>query len=456
MHPFRGLAGRVRSRGKVAAADPRRDLAFLRQERGALDVHRFTDVSLNLGTKSRASTAQSRVPSITYEHFEAKRHPCVARAATQSLASFEPQPKMRIAQVAPLYESVPPLGYGGTERVVSYLTEALVELGHDVTLFASGDSVTAAKLVPICPRSLRLDKGCLDKLAHHIVELERVFERAHEFDIIHFHIDYLHFPFSRRLNVPHLTTLHGRLDLPDLSPLYRVFADMPLISISDAQRKPIRNANWVATVHHGLPEDLYTADYQPSDYFAFLGRISAEKRADRAIEIAKRVGIPLKIAAKVDPADVEYFHSEIEPLLDDALVDFVGEIGERDKVSFLNRALAMLFPIDWPEPFGLVMIEAMACGTPVIAYGRGSVPEVIEDGVTGFVVADLEEAVEAARRVVELDRRRVRREFERRFSAPRMARDYLAVYEMLARKPARAAVLVAGAEPGNGHARARV
>jgi glycosyltransferase involved in cell wall biosynthesis len=362
---------------------------------------------------------------------------------------------MRIAQVAPLYESVPPSGYGGTERVVSYLTEALVELGYDVTLFASGDSVTAAKLVPICPRSLRLDKGCLDKLAHHIVQLERVFERAHEFDIIHFHIDYLHFPLSRRLNVPHLTTLHGRLDLPDLPPLYRVFADMPLISISDAQRKPIQNANWVSTVHHGLPQDLYTAEYQPGDYFAFLGRISTEKRADRAIEIAKRVGIPLKIAAKVDPADEEYFHSEVEPLLDHPLVDFVGEIGEKDKVSFLNKALAMLFPIDWPEPFGLVMIEAMACGTPVIAYGCGSVPEVIEDGVTGFVVADLEEAVEAARRVVELDRRRVRREFERRFSAPRMARDYVAVYETLARKPAGAAVRVAGSEQGNGYARVR-
>src|SRR5215472_14447460 len=338
---------------------------------------------------------------------------------------------MRIAQVAPLYESVPPKYYGGTERVVSYLSEELVRQGHEVTLFASGDSETKARLVAACPRSLRLDKRFRDQMAHHYVMLENVFRHAAEFDIIHFHIDYLHFPLSRREAVTHVTTLHGRLDLPDLVSLYQEFCDMPVISISNGQREPLPWANWQATVYHGLPADLYRFREKPGSYLAFLGRISPEKRVDRAIEIAKRVGMPLKIAAKIDRVDKDYFDSDIAPLLRDPLVEFVGEISDGDKDKFLGNAYALLFPIDWPEPFGLVMIEAMACGTPVVAYRDGAVPEVMKEGHTGFVVEGLEDAVEAVRRVSQLSRKRCRDVFEKRFTATRMAHDYVRIFERL-------------------------
>ena len=338
---------------------------------------------------------------------------------------------MRIAQVAPLYESVPPKYYGGTERVVSYLTEELVRQGHEVTLFASGDSVTKARLVPACPRSLRLDKHCVDQMVHHVVMLEHAFRYAGDFDIIHFHVDYLHFPLSRRQAITHVTTLHGRLDLPDLVPLYKEFPDMPVVSISNAQREPLPWANWQGTVYHGLPADLYRFREEPGDYLAFMGRISPEKRVDRAIKIARQVQIPLKIAAKVDRVDREYFEGTIKPLLGDPLVELVGEIGEGQKNNFLRDAYALLFPIDWPEPFGLVMIEAMACGTPVIAYRDGAVPEVMEEGHTGFIVRTLKDAVEAVRCVPKLSRKRCREVFEKRFTAARMAEDYMHVYEHL-------------------------
>jgi len=338
---------------------------------------------------------------------------------------------MRIAQVAPLYESVPPKYYGGTERVVSYLTEELVRQGHEVTLFASGDSETNARLVAACRRSLRLDKHCIDQLAHHIVMLEHVFQHASEFDIVHFHVDYLHFSMSRRQQITHVTTLHGRLDIPDLFALYQEFRDMPIISISNVQRQPLPWANWQGTVYHGLPAELYRFRAQPGRYLAFLGRISPEKRVDRAMEIAKRVQIPLKIAAKVDRVDKKYFKRAIEPLFSDSLVEVVGEIGDREKDEFLGNAYALLLPIDWPEPFGLVMIEAMACGTPVIAYCGGAVPEIMEEGHTGFIVEDLEGAVEAARRIPKLSRKRCREVFEQRFTATRMANDYVRVYERL-------------------------
>ena len=338
---------------------------------------------------------------------------------------------MRIAQVSPLYESVPPKLYGGTERVVSYLTEELVNQGHEVTLFASGDSVTKARLIACSPESLRLDPNCIDQLAHHIVMIERVFGMAEEFDIIHFHIDYLHFPLSRRYDIPNVTTLHGRLDIPDLQPLYKVFSDMPIVSISDSQRKPLPWANWQGTVYHGLPKTLYTFQEKPGDYLAFVGRISPEKRVDRAIEIAKRAGLPLKIAAKVDKADEEYYKSEIEPLLDDPRVEFVGEIGDDEKNEFLGNARAFLFPIDWPEPFGLVATEAMACGTPVIAWPEGALPEIIEDGVNGFLCTSIDEAVQAVKQVSEISRARCREVFEERFSASRMAHDYVEIYERM-------------------------
>jgi glycosyltransferase involved in cell wall biosynthesis len=333
--------------------------------------------------------------------------------------------------VAPLSESVPPQLYGGTERIVSYLTEELVRQGHEVTLFASGDSVTSARLVPACQRSLRLDTQCVDRLAHHIRMLEHVFQHAKDFDVVHFHVDYLHFPLSRRLALAHVTTLHGRLDIPDLVPLFQEFRDMPVVSISAAQREPLPWANWRATVYHGLPEHLYRFRPKPGRYLAFLGRVSPEKGVDRAIEIAKRVQLPLKIAAKVDRADQEYFEAVVKPLLCDPLVQFVGEIDDGDKDEFLGNAYALLFPIDWPEPFGLVMIEAMACGTPVIAYQKGSVPEVMEEGRTGFIVRGVEEAAAAVRRVPELSRKRCREVFEERFTVVRMARDYLRVYERL-------------------------
>jgi glycosyltransferase involved in cell wall biosynthesis len=337
---------------------------------------------------------------------------------------------MKVAQVAPLYERVPPKFYGGTERVVSYLTEELVQQGHEVTLFASGDSVSCARLRPVCERSLRLEgKKVLDPLAHHVRMIEMVAREAHEFDIVHFHIDYLHFPVTRRQNIAAVTTLHGRLDIPDVDPLYREFHEMHLVSISDAQRAPLPWANWTATVHHGLPTNLYHLRDAPGKYLAFLGRISPEKRVDRAIEIARRARMTIRIAAKVDAVDQEYFEANIRRLLDDPAVEYIGEIGEAEKQDFLGNAYALLFPIDWPEPFGLVMIEAMACGTPTIAFRMGSVPEIVDEGFTGHVVNNIEQAVDAVPRIAFLDRRLCRDTFERRFSATRMCRDYLEVYE---------------------------
>jgi glycosyltransferase involved in cell wall biosynthesis len=340
---------------------------------------------------------------------------------------------MKIAQVAPLYESVPPQLYGGTERVVSYLTEELVRLGHDVILFASGDSVTKAHLIPVCPRGLRLEgKRVFDPISHHVRMMEMVFSEEADFDVLHFHIDYLHFPLVRRHNIPAVTTLHGRLDLPDLVPLFKVFPHVNVVSISDSQRKPLPWLSWVGTVLHGLPEDLYRSNEKAGDYFAFLGRVCPEKGLDKAIEIAERTGIPLKIAAKVDVVDREYHATFIKPLLKHPLIEFVGEIDQQEKNEFLGNALALLFPIDWPEPFGLVMIEAMACGTPVIAFRRGSVPEVLEHGKTGFIVDSVTEAVAVTGLLGSFDRRICRETFEKRFTARRMALDYLEIYRSLA------------------------
>jgi glycosyltransferase involved in cell wall biosynthesis len=336
--------------------------------------------------------------------------------------------KLRIAQVAPLYESVPPKLYGGTERIVAYLTEELVRQGHEVTLFASGDSQTSARLVSCAPQALRLGR-CRDPIPHHLIMLEEVYRRADEFDVIHFHVDYLHFPVSRRHRARHLTTLHGRLDLPDLPPLYREFPEVPVTSISNSQRTPLPWLNWQGTIYHGLPEDLLDCQEDPEDYLAFLGRISPEKGLEQAIEIARLAGLPLRLAAKVDPADSDYYERMIRPLLADSGVEFLGEIGERDKRAFLGRARALLFPINWPEPFGLVLIEAMACGTPVIAFRRGSVPEVVDQGKTGFICSTVEEAVAAVSRLPEISRRGCRQVFERRFTASRMARDYVDLYQ---------------------------
>jgi glycosyltransferase involved in cell wall biosynthesis len=338
---------------------------------------------------------------------------------------------VKIAQVAPLYESVPPHAYGGTERVVSYLTEALVEMGHEVTLFASGDSVTSANMVSVVPRSLRLDPDKPDALVWHTIMMDRVLKAAPSFDIIHFHTDVLQLPLVGHCKTACVSTAHGRLDLPELKALFRCFPSHPMVSISNSQRAPLPWLNWRATVHHGLPLGLYALHDKPQDYFAFVGRISPEKRADRAIEIAQACGMPLRIAAKIDPADEAYFESTIEPLLDDPLVEFVGEIGDSDKDDFIGNARALLMPIDWPEPFGLVMIEAMACGTPVIAYRHGSVPEILEQGVTGFVVDNQEQAIAAARDIEKIDRRRCRQVFERRFAARVMARRHLEVYREL-------------------------
>jgi glycosyltransferase involved in cell wall biosynthesis len=337
---------------------------------------------------------------------------------------------VRIAQIAPLAEAVPPRLYGGTERVIWWLTEALVDLGHDVTLFASGDSATSARLVPCAPSGLRL-MGINDHTAYLLAMLERVWESAARFDILHFHTDLLHFPWFRPLAHKCLTTLHGRLDLPDFWPAFRVFPEMKLVSISDAQRSPIPNANFVGTVQHGLPPDLIRAGSGESGYLAFVGRISPEKRPDRAIEIARRTGLKLRIAAKVDHVDQVYFHTEIEPLLGDPQVEFVGEIGDSDKSEFLGGALALLFPVDWPEPFGLVMIEAMAAGTPVIAWRCGSTPEVVEPGRTGFLVDSIDEAVRAVDAARRMPRAGVRRAFEARFTSDRMARDYVRLYQRL-------------------------
>ena len=336
---------------------------------------------------------------------------------------------MRIAQVAPLYESVPPGLYGGTERIVSYLTEELVRQGHQVTLFATGDSRTRARLVPCRERAIRLDGSCRDPLAAHFAMLEKVAARQHEFDLIHYHLDYLHYPLSRRGTTPHVTTLHGRLDLPELQGVYDEFTDMPVISISDAQRLPLPQADWTGTVHHGLPPELYRFSPRGRGYFVFLGRISPEKRVDRAIEIATRIGKPLKIAAKVDRADRDYFEEQIRWRLAHPLVEYLGEVCDEDKSALLGGADALLFPIDWPEPFGLVAIEALACGTPVIAWRHGAVHEILEEGVTGFIVDSLDDAVDAATVIGALDRRECRAAFESRFTAARMAASYIELYE---------------------------
>jgi glycosyltransferase involved in cell wall biosynthesis len=336
---------------------------------------------------------------------------------------------LRIAQVCPLSESVPPKLYGGTERVVAFLTDELVAAGHHVTLFASGDSVTRAELVPCVPRGLRFEGACLDPIAPHILMIEQVARRAADFDFVHFHVGYLHFPVMRRLGIPRVTTVHGRLDIPDLQTIYREFPDEPLVSISEAQRGPLPGIGWQGTVHNGLPAAQLAFHRGPGQYLAFLGRISPEKRPDRAIEIAKRVGMPLKIAAKVDKVDEEYFATRIKPLLGDPSIEFVGEIAEDEKGAFLGNAAALLFPVDWPEPFGLVMIEALACGTPVVAFARGSVPEVMHDGLSGFVVSTVDEAVAAVPRALALPRERCRAYFEDRFTASRMAAAYVRLYE---------------------------
>jgi glycosyltransferase involved in cell wall biosynthesis len=367
---------------------------------------------------------------------------------------------MRIAQISPLMESVPPRLYGGTERVVSYLTEELVALGHDVTLFASGDSMTDASFVPCCRSALRLEAEAHDPIPHHMIMLDKLMRVADQFDVLHFHIDHLHFPLIASLEDRAVTTLHGRQDLPANDRFYRYFRQAPLVSISQAQREPISHANFVATVHHGMPLDLHYAEFNPKgNYLAFLGRISPEKDPVQAIRIAQALSMELKIAAKVDRADEQYFRERVKPLLDLPGVEFIGELGEKEKGHFLRNAAALVFPICWPEPFGLVMIEAMACGTPVLAFDWGSVPEVIDDGVTGRVVASIEEAVAVLPQVVTLDRRKVRQQFEKRFSVRRMANDYLRVYKSLglpfrAEQPcqpvAGQAILVAGDGMGAG------
>jgi glycosyltransferase involved in cell wall biosynthesis len=335
---------------------------------------------------------------------------------------------VRIAQVAPLYERVPPKYYGGTERIVSCLTDELVRQGHDVTLFASGDSITQAKLISVCDEALRLNSKYTDPILYHMLLAERAAQRADEFDFIHFHLTYLHYPIAKRLATPHATTVHGRIDLPEYVPLYHEYSDMPVISISDSQRAPLPWLNWQGTVYHGIPDEMFSCRAEPGKYLAFLGRFSPEKRADRAIEIAKRSGIPLKIAAKVENTDLEYFETVIKPLLNDPLIEYIGEIAEEEKQEFLSDAYAQIFPIDWPEPFGLVMIEALACGTPTIAFRCGSVPEIIDDGVTGFIVDSVEEAIESLKRIPKLSREKCRQVFEERFSASRMVKDYLSIY----------------------------
>jgi glycosyltransferase involved in cell wall biosynthesis len=338
---------------------------------------------------------------------------------------------MRIAQVSPLTEAVPPKFYGGTERVISWLTEELVAMGHEVTLFASGDSTTSARLEAMWPKALRLDGSVRDPNALHMAMIEQVCRRADEFDIIHLHLDYYPFSLLSRQGVPFVTTLHGRLDLPEHQPMFETFSSVPVVSISNSQRRPIHTANWAGTVHHGLPRNLLTPQRIKPSYLAFLGRISPEKRVDRAVRIAARCGLPLKVAAKVDAVDRDYFEDEIRPLFEQPHVTYIGEITDSQKSEFLSGAVALLVPIDWPEPFGLVMIEAMACGTPVIAYNRGSVPEVIEDGVTGFVVEDETSAVGAINNLPKLPREAVRRHFEQKFTAHRMAEDYLQIYRKL-------------------------
>jgi glycosyltransferase involved in cell wall biosynthesis len=342
---------------------------------------------------------------------------------------------MRIAQIAPLGESVPPRLYGGTERIVSYLTEELVRLGHDVTLFASGDSVTSAELAGCAVTALRLDPAVQDPIPHYMLMLDQVRERAEEFDILHFHIDMFHFPLFRPMAGRTLTTLHGRQDLPDLRAFYFGFRDMPLVSISHAQREPLPHARFIGTVHHGIPIDLHQPVYRPGGgYVAFLGRISPEKRPDRAIRIARKLGIQLKIAAKVDKVDEAYFRDQIAPLLKEPGVEFIGEINERDKQQFLGEALALLFPVAWPEPFGLVMIEAMACATPVLAFRCGSIPEVVDNGVSGRIVETEEQAMGALEEILAFDRPAIRQRFEERFTSTRMAKDYVSIYRALRRQ----------------------
>jgi len=345
---------------------------------------------------------------------------------------------MRIAQIAPLTESVPPKLYGGTERVVSYITEALVELGHDVTLFASGDSQTKAKLEAVWPRALRLDPAIRDRIAPHMLLMEMVRRRADDFDVLHFHMDYYSFSLFKRQDTPFVTTLHGRLDLPEQQPIFNTFDTAPVISISDAQRHPLPQAKWLTTVYHGLPETRYMPQPVEQTYLAFLGRISPEKRVDTAIRIAGRCGMKIKIAAKVDAADREYYEREIAPLMELPYVEFVGEIDDHQKADFLSGAHALLFPIDWPEPFGLVMIESMACGTPVIAFNRGAVPEVVDEGVTGFIVEDEIGAVAAVNRLHTVPREGVRKRFEERFTSHRMAQQYVDAYQAVMRAQKRA------------------
>jgi glycosyltransferase involved in cell wall biosynthesis len=351
-------------------------------------------------------------------------------AALVAVTSIHQKRKLRIAQVAPLYESVPPALYGGTERIVSYLTEELVALGHDVTLFASGDSRSRAHLIAPCARSLRLANDVVDPLPAHYLMLEDVYRRVGQFDVVHFHLDYLHFPLTRRHGITHVTTLHGRLDLPQLPLLYDEYHDMPVVSISESQRAPLPRAGWTATVPHGLPLDLHR-EGDGGDYLVFIGRISPEKRLDRAIAIAEASGMKLKVAAKIDNVDAAYFKREIAPLMTKRCVEFLGEVDETQKGELLRGARGVLFPVDWPEPFGLVMIEAFACGTPVIAFRNGSVPEVIDEGVTGFIVDDLDAAIAAVGKLGELSRHAIRERFEERFSAARMARAYVDIYRNL-------------------------
>jgi glycosyltransferase involved in cell wall biosynthesis len=355
---------------------------------------------------------------------------------------------MRIAQVAPLTEAVPPKLYGGTERVVHWITEELVALGNDVTLFASGDSRTSAKLDATWPKALRLDGSVRDPNALHMVMLERVRQKcdAEEFDFLHFHLDYMPFSLFMRQPTPFVTTLHGRLDLPEHQPVFSTFSKIPVISISNAQRRPVPQANWLRTIYHGLPEKLLTPQPVRPSYLAVLGRIAPEKGVDRAIKIAIRCGIPLKIAAKVDRADQEYYDEVIRPMMDHPLVEYIGEISDHEKSDFLSGAIGLLLPIDWPEPFGLVMIEAMACGTPVIAYNRGSVPEIIDDGVTGFIVEDEISAVADVGRLADLDRAKIRQRFEERFTARRMALDYMEAYRTLIDRASPRIRLVSSAE----------
>jgi len=350
---------------------------------------------------------------------------------------------MHIAQVAPLTEAIPPKLYGGTERVVSWLTEELIALGHDLTLFASGDSRTSARLAKVWPRALRLDGAVRDPNALHMMMLEQVYRRAGDFDFLHFHLDYYPFSLFSRQATPFITTLHGRLDLPEHQPVFEVFSSLPVVSISNSQRRPLPQANWVRTVHHGLPADLLEPRPIKPSYFAFLGRVAPEKGLDRAIRIAEHCGVPLKVAAKIDPVDQTYYEEQIRPMIQSARVEYIGEINDREKSAFLSGAVALLVPINWPEPFGLVMIEAMACGTPVIAFNRGSASEIIEDGLTGFVVEDETGAIGAVDRLSQLSRDNIRRRFEERFTARRMAQDYLAVYRGLLRASAPQLRLVA-------------